>query len=429
MNLIAKASVATSPCKLDRDAAGQTQAVDLAGRQRMLNQRVVKEVLCVVQGHQEDFEMTLDWLKKTAAALASGGEAPIKAGESLSLPAPPSEARAALLCQAATLDQLETAARAFLAQSQNPGLLKALLAVSADFHQIAEEGTQRLAEHLRRRTESAERQLQALLQTIDNHSTTLRERSLELIKEGQVVDLATTETASQAGAVSTAAEHVSYAVNTVSVATEQMSASIKELAVNAGHASRVSESGAAMATSINTTMERLSLSSLEIGKVVKLISSVANQTNLLALNATIEAARAGELGRGFAVVASEVKELARETTRATEDIGRQVDAIRRDTSEAVASILQIANIVGEVNQIASSIASAVEEQTSVTRDINCHLRESARGVKEIANRIGQVASLAISACKATECNQEQANAIGGMSESLAHELRQFRKSV
>jgi methyl-accepting chemotaxis protein len=138
-----------------------------------------------------------------------------------------------------------------------------------------------------------------------------------------------------------AAEQVSKNVQTVATGTEEMSASIKEIAKNASDAARVAPTRSRSRRRHNATVAKLGESSAEIGKVIKVITSIAQQTNLLALNATIEAARAGEAGKGFAVVANEVKELAKETAKATEDISQKIEAIQTDTKGAVDAIAEI----------------------------------------------------------------------------------------
>jgi len=124
--------------------------------------------------------------------------------------------------------------------------------------------------------------------------------------------------------------------------------------------------------------------------VIKGITSIAQQTNLLALNATIEAARAGESGKGFAVVANEVKELAKQTAAATEDISQKIEAIQSDTRGAVAAIAQIGQVVQQMNAYQSSIATAVEEQAATTNEIARSAAEAARGATEITQAVGTV---------------------------------------
>ncbi len=154
---------------------------------------------------------------------------------------------------------------------------------------------------------------------------------------------------------------------------------------------RVAKNAVSVACLTNETVKKLGESSSEIGNVIKVITSIAQQTNLLALNATIEAARAGEAGKGFAVVANEVKELAKQTAKATEEIGQKIEAIQGDTKGAVKAIEQISTIIDQINDISNSIASAVEEQTVTTNEIGRSVVEAAKGVGEIAKNISGVA--------------------------------------
>jgi methyl-accepting chemotaxis protein len=202
------------------------------------------------------------------------------------------------------------------------------------------------------------------------------------------------ETAVQAGVVSAASEQVSKNVSSVSAAAEEMQASIREISANANASAKVARNAVSVAGSTNETVKKLGESSREIGNVIKVITSIAQQTNLLALNATIEAARAGEAGKGFAVVANEVKELAKQTARATEDIGRKIESIQGDTKGAVKAIEEISGIINQINDISNSIASAVEEQTVTTNEISRSVAEAATGVSDIARNIGGVAGAA-----------------------------------
>ena len=202
------------------------------------------------------------------------------------------------------------------------------------------------------------------------------------------------ETSAQANVVSAASEEVSTNVQTVATGAEEMSASIREIAKNASEAARVALAAVKLAESTNQTVAKLGDSSADVGKVIKVITSIAQQTNLLALNATIEAARAGEAGKGFAVVANEVKELAKETAKATEDISQKIEAIQSDTRGAVQAIGQIADVIHQINDISNTIASAVEEQTATTNEITRNVTEAARGSAEIAHNITGVAQAA-----------------------------------
>jgi methyl-accepting chemotaxis protein len=167
-------------------------------------------------------------------------------------------------------------------------------------------------------------------------------------------------------------------------------------------------------------------SSAEISQIVKVITSIAEQTNLLALNATIEAARAGEAGKGFAVVAGEVKELAQETAKATEDIGRRIETIQADTAAAITAIDQISTVIDEINQSQSTIASAVEQQSATTTEISRSIADAANGTGEIARNIASVADAASSASEGVDDTQRAADDLARMAGELRQLVGQFR---
>ena len=268
-------------------------------------------------------------------------------------------------------------------------------------------------------------ELRGSISAIGLNAQSLSSASEQLNGVSQTMGGAAEETATQAGVVSAAAEQVNVNVQTVASASEEMSASIAEIAKNASDAARVAGQAVDVADTANSTVAKLGESSAEIGKVIKVITSIAQQTNLLALNATIEAARAGEAGKGFAVVANEVKELAKETAKATEDISQKIEAIQGDTRGAVEAIEQISTIIAQINDIQSSIASAVEEQTATTNEIARNVSEAARGSGEIAENITGVASAAQGTAKGAEETQRAAGELSQMAGELQQLVDRF----
>jgi methyl-accepting chemotaxis protein len=264
------------------------------------------------------------------------------------------------------------------------------------------------------------------IRTIAENANGLGTASEELTAVSQEMTGSADQTATQANAVSAAADQVSKNVHTVATAVEEMTASIREIARNAHEAARVATDAVRVADSTNTTITKLGDSSSQISNVVKVITSIAEQTNLLALNATIEAARAGEAGKGFAVVANEVKELAKATASATEDIGRKIATIQADTTGAVEAIGRIGAIIKQIYDIQNTIASAVEEQTATTNEIARNVAEAARGSADIAQNITGVAHAAHGTSSGASATQEAARELAGMADTLLRLVAQFR---
>jgi methyl-accepting chemotaxis protein len=268
--------------------------------------------------------------------------------------------------------------------------------------------------------------LQMLLQRVAENATILASASSELISVSQQMASNAEETAAQANVASAAAEQVSKNVTTVSTGTEEMGASIREIAKSAHEAAKVATSAVKVADTTNAIVAKLGESSAEIGNVIKVITLIAQQTNLLALNATIEAARAGEAGKGFAVVANEVKELAKQTAKATEDISRKIEAIQGDTKGAVEAIAQIGKIINQINDIQNTIASAVEEQTVTTGEISRNINEAAQGSTEISRNISGVATAARSTTEGASNTKSSADELSRVALDLQKLVSQFK---
>jgi methyl-accepting chemotaxis protein len=198
------------------------------------------------------------------------------------------------------------------------------------------------------------------------------------------------ETVARSERVNATSRDVSQNVSTVALAVEQMQDSINEIAQSTANATEVVTRAVRTVAATNERVETLGTSSAEIGKVIEVITSIAEQTNLLALNATIEAARAGDAGKGFAVVANEVKELAKQTAQATEEISSRIVAIQDDTNGAVEAISEINEVMSQISDIQATIASAVEEQSATTAEIASNISSAATGANEIAESIGAV---------------------------------------
>jgi methyl-accepting chemotaxis protein len=268
--------------------------------------------------------------------------------------------------------------------------------------------------------------LRNVIESIHNNAQQVATASEEFSSTSQQITTNSEETSAQANVVSAATEEINRNLQTVATSTEEMSASISEIAKNATEAAKVAAEALKAATETNATVTKLGDSSAEIGQVIKVITSIAQQTNLLALNATIEAARAGEAGKGFAVVANEVKELAKQTAKATEDISQRIAAIQSDTKGAVEAIGKISEIITRVNDISSTIATAVEEQSATTSEMSRNITEAAKGSGEVAKNITGVAQAAQNTSHGATESQRAAQSLAQMSTELRELVGQFR---
>jgi methyl-accepting chemotaxis protein len=268
--------------------------------------------------------------------------------------------------------------------------------------------------------------LREMIASIFNCAEKFAAASLEFSSNYGQITANAAELSGQANVASSTTENLKRHLQTVVVGTEEMSITIQDISKNAIESARVASEAVKIAQDTNTAVTKLGESSMQIGQVVKVITSIAEQTNLLALNATIEAARAGEAGKGFAVVANEVKELAKQTGKATEDISRKISAIQSDTKESISAIATIGGIISHINAIAGTIASAVEEQSATTNEMSQNLTEAARGSIEIAKSMEEVAHVAQSTSTGAEGSQKAAEAIITMTADLHGLVSQFK---
>jgi len=255
------------------------------------------------------------------------------------------------------------------------------------------------------------------------------EASTRLRGAAQTMSAAIEEVAGQAHVVSGASTQASENVAMVAAATEELSASIGEIDQQVTRSSRIAADAVIEAERTDATVAGLAEAARRIGDVVGLIRTIAGQTNLLALNATIEAARAGDAGKGFAVVASEVKNLAVQTTRATEEIAAQIAAIQHTTAEAASALAAISRTIGQMSEIAAAIAGAVEQQGAATRDISGNIGSAAAGTRDVSGAIAGLSESSGSVGAAAAAVLGEASGLSVQSERLRTEMRQFLAQV
>ncbi|WP_114086411.1 methyl-accepting chemotaxis protein [Thalassospira profundimaris] len=248
------------------------------------------------------------------------------------------------------------------------------------------------AEQLRRQT---------LLEMADGFEATINALVAELVRAAGDMGDTMSKMADNAGnnvsramEVTNASQEASRNVSAVSSATEQLSASVREIERQIVKAEEISQNAVGQARRSDETVRQMSETASRIGEVINLITNIADQTNLLALNATIEAARAGDAGKGFAVVAGEVKNLATQTQRATDDIGRQIEEMRNVSNDAVEMISAIAHTIGEMDVISASIGVAMRQQGAATGEIATGSEEAANGVRHMSSNMESVSQTA-----------------------------------
>ncbi len=187
--------------------------------------------------------------------------------------------------------------------------------------------------------------------------------------------------------VAAATEQATNNMNMVAAAVEEMVVTINEIAENSEKSRSITIEAVEQTQLASKKMNQLGVAAIEISRVTEVITDISEQINLLALNATIEAARAGNAGKGFAVVANEIKDLAKQTADATNDIKVSIDGIQGATTDATGEINRISSVIKNVNEIVSSIAAAVEEQSLTSREIGGNLAQASSGIQEINKTI------------------------------------------
>jgi methyl-accepting chemotaxis protein len=267
--------------------------------------------------------------------------------------------------------------------------------------------------------------LQEILRGVVSHTGQLTAASQQLLEASKQITINSGETATQSNSASQVTQQVTRNLNSLSIGVGEMTSTIQNIATNAQEAAKVASSAVEAADAANSTVAKLGQSSGEIGVVIKVITSIAEQTNLLALNATIEAARAGEAGKGFAVVANEVKELAKQTARATDEIGRKISAIQTDTKGAIEAIGTVSGVINQINSISATIAAAVEEQSATTNEMTRNAGEAASGANGISVNIGGLAQVADGTLLRAQESQKAAQELSSIATQLGSLMRQF----
>lgn len=420
--------------------SGTAAIINVAGRQRMLNQRHLKEVLLNAEGIEADVESTRTILLDSVAALRRGGTVGVGKRD-VDVFAAPNEKLAQLLQKQEDMLKQCFAGADALPESrgaERETQLQALHQLVQQTHVVANAAVTEYVAYSKQQSKQAKQWMyfvatagtlvgllwsglivRLTVRPLYAAASQLTRYSREdLVRLSRQLKSNAGDTTDRAGHANQAAESVTENATILSNAVEQFEASIREIASNASNAAGVARNGVEAANRTDTTISRLGQSSAEIGNVIKVISSIAEQTNLLALNATIEAARAGEAGKGFAVVANEVKELAKETSKATEDIVQRIEAIQVDTDDAVTAINEVTGIITEINESQNAIAGAVEEQTATTSEISRNINEVATGSGEIVKSISKVAD----AANGTAVGSEETLSAATDIESLAEEL-------
>ncbi len=237
------------------------------------------------------------------------------------------------------------------------------------------------------------------------------------------------EASRRTGEVAASMEEANAGATAAAAASDEFALSISEISRQAASSSELARLATEATGEADETISALAASAEEVGQIVELIQTIAQRTNLLALNASIEAARGGEAGRGFAVVASEVKELAMQTSRATEKVADQIRAMQSTTGASVKALRSIAGQVKELESTAVSIATAVDQQSVAGRDLAQSIDLAARGTEKVAGHIEDVRQLSLHTGAAASQVLSSANELEAQAAHLSEQVRGFLSRV
>lgn len=274
--------------------------------------------------------------------------------------------------------------------------------------------------------------LQGVIRQIAENANTLGVASNELAKSSTHLFTSTEEVSNQSNTIATAAEELSSNmasvvtiseqassnISMVASATEQMTATITEIAQSSANTRNLSNNAVKKVLASSERINQLGKSAQEIGVVIETIAEISDQTNLLALNATIEAARAGAAGKGFAVVASEIKELANQTSVASQAIKDKIEAIQNSTTDTVSEIKEISKVINDVNDMISTIATAVEQQSATTKEIANNVADASHGIQNTSDNVSQSAYVVDEIASGISATNQAVNQISNSSSQV-----------